>query len=54
MSQFYAYNALNFYFNDQESVNAAVLYYLSAESTTQANTVYTDPNYGLGNIKGLT
>ena len=51
VNKFYAYNALNFYFNDEEDVKSFVLTNLYADDKTK---VYSDPEYGLSTITGLT
>jgi len=47
----YAYNGLNYFFNDYASVQTYVLPDLTE---LQQSTVYNDPNYGMSTITGLS
>lgn len=47
----YAYNGLNYFFNDYASVQT---YVLNGLTELQQSTVYNDPNYGMSTITGLS
>lgn len=51
LNRLYAYNAYAYYFNVEQNVQDM----LSAQLTaSQISTLYNDPDFGLGNFKGLT
>lgn len=51
INRLYAYNGLEYFFNDYDSVRQFVLPGFTDEA---AQTIYDDPNYGMNSITGLT
>jgi len=51
VERLYAYNALSYFFNDYADVQA---YVLPTLTPADQNTVYTDPNYGMNSVTGLS
>ena len=50
IARLYAYNALDYFFSNEDDVKAFVIPTLTPEDQ---NLVYTDPNYGMNSLNGL-